>query len=81
MDLEGLRLSSRSSVKRPKYWLFFQHILLPRMSLASSIVGTMEEPGEQCTVVFALIVTEPGSECVCVCVCVWREVGGAALPP
>jgi len=24
----------------------------------------MEEPGEQCTVVFALIVTEPASECV-----------------
>ncbi len=28
--------------------------------------GIMEEPGEQCTVVFALIVTEPASECVCV---------------
>jgi hypothetical protein len=27
---------------------------------------TIEEPGEQCTVVFALIVTEPASECVCV---------------
>jgi hypothetical protein len=26
----------------------------------------MEEPGEQCTVVFKLIVTEPASECVCV---------------
>jgi hypothetical protein len=25
----------------------------------------MEEPGEQCTVVFALIVTEHASECVC----------------
>jgi hypothetical protein len=25
---------------------------------------TIEEPGEQCTVVFALIVTEPASECV-----------------
>ncbi len=25
----------------------------------------MEESGEQCTVVFALIVTEPASECVC----------------
>ncbi len=36
------------------------------MFLAASIVGTMEEPGEQCTVVFALIVTEPATECVCV---------------
>ena len=26
----------------------------------------MEEHGKQCTVVFALIVTEPASECVCV---------------
>jgi hypothetical protein len=25
----------------------------------------MEEPGEQCTVVFALIATEQASECVC----------------
>jgi hypothetical protein len=25
----------------------------------------MEEPGEQVTVVFALIVTEPACECVC----------------
>ncbi len=31
----------------------------------------MEEPGEQCTIVFALFVTEPASECV------W----GAAIPP
>ncbi len=28
-------------------------------------VSTMEEPEEQDTVVFALIVTEPASECVC----------------
>ncbi len=28
----------------------------------------MEEPGEQWTVVFALIVTEPASGCVCLCV-------------
>jgi hypothetical protein len=28
--------------------------------------GSMEEPGEQCTVVFALIVTELASECVSV---------------
>jgi hypothetical protein len=27
---------------------------------------TIEEPGEQCTVVFALIVTEPASQCECV---------------
>jgi hypothetical protein len=32
----------------------------------------MEEPREQFTVVFALIVTKPASECVYVCVCVWR---------
>jgi hypothetical protein len=32
----------------------------------------MEEPGEQFIVVFALIVTEPSSECVC--------VGGGATP-
>jgi hypothetical protein len=31
------------------------------------------EPGEQCPVVFALLVTEPASECVC--------VGGGASPP
>jgi hypothetical protein len=37
----------------------------------------MEEPGNQCTVVFALIVTEPASECVCV----WREAGAAKPPP
>ncbi len=30
------------------------------------MVNTMEEPGEQHTVVFALIVTEPASEFVCV---------------
>jgi hypothetical protein len=32
----------------------------------------MEELGEQCTVVFALIVTKPASECVCV----WGVGGG-----
>jgi hypothetical protein len=26
---------------------------------------SMGESGEQCTVVFALLVTEPASECVC----------------
>jgi hypothetical protein len=36
--------------------------------------GIMEEPGEQCTVVFALIVTEPDGEYVCV-------EGGDATPP
>jgi hypothetical protein len=35
----------------------------------------MEEPGEQCIVVFALIVTEPAS------VCVFEEVGCAPPPP
>jgi hypothetical protein len=38
----------------------------------------MEESGEQCTVVFALIVTEPGSECVQVHVC--AEGGGCCTP-
>ncbi len=33
----------------------------------------MEEPGEQCTVVFALIVMEPASKCVC--------GGGGVAPP
>jgi hypothetical protein len=36
----------------------------------------MEEPGEQYTVVFALIVTEPANECLCVCVCVCVCGGG-----
>jgi hypothetical protein len=35
----------------------------------------MEEPGEQCTVVFALIVTGLASKCVCVC-----GGGGVATP-
>ncbi len=30
----------------------------------SSVYNIMEEPGEQCTVVFALIDTQPASECV-----------------
>jgi hypothetical protein len=33
----------------------------------------MEEPGERCTVAFALIVTEQASECVC--------EGGVLHPP
>jgi hypothetical protein len=37
--------------------------------------GTMEESREQCTVVFALIVTKPASECVCL----W--MAGVAVPP
>ncbi len=38
----------------------------------------MEESGEKCTVVFALIVTEPASECMCV-----RGGGGGGVyePP
>ena len=31
---------------------------------SKKIVSRMEEPGEQCTVVFALIITEPTSKCV-----------------
>ncbi len=38
------------------------------------IVESIEESGEQCTVVFASIVTEPASERVCVC-------GGGGHPP
>ncbi len=38
----------------------------------------MEEPGEQCIVVFALIVTEPVSECVYV---EGMEGGGVNLQP
>ncbi len=35
-------------------------------SIASRLFPRIiEEPGEQCTVVFALILTEPASECVC----------------
>jgi hypothetical protein len=33
--------------------------------ISLSTVKDMEEPGEQCTVVFALIVTEPARRCVC----------------
>ncbi len=37
----------------------------------------MEEPGEQCTVVVALIVPEPASECECM----WRGWGGRGCDP
>ncbi len=39
----------------------------------------MEEPGEQSTVVFALIEPEPASECVCVCM--EGVEGGGLLHP
>ncbi len=44
-------------------------------SMASFSIYTVyhEEPGEQCTVVFELIVTEPASECT---VCVYGGDGG-----
>jgi hypothetical protein len=38
----------------------------------------MEEPGEQCIVVFALSVTEPASECV---YSMWREGVFSTHPP
>ncbi len=46
------------------------HGLLKRLKIRAQDwvqlwVGPMEEPGEQCTVVFALIGTELASECVC----------------
>jgi hypothetical protein len=41
-----------------------------------SLLLTMEEPREQCIVVFALFVPDPTSECVCVCVCVCVEGAG-----
>ncbi len=37
---------------------------------STEMAENMEGPRGQCTVVFALIVTGPASECV-VCVCVW----------
>ncbi len=37
----------------------------------TSVRTSMAESGEQRTVVFALIVAEPASECVCVCVWGW----------
>jgi hypothetical protein len=40
----------------------------------------MEESGEQCTVVFALIDTEP-AECLCVCVTGERRWGLLYPPP
>jgi hypothetical protein len=40
----------------------------------------MEEPGEQCTVVFAPIVTVPASECY-VCVCGGGAGVAIPLPP
>jgi hypothetical protein len=36
-----------------------------RIQVRESWVSPVEEPGEQCTVVFALLVTEPAGECVC----------------
>ncbi len=37
----------------------------PKKTTAKSLfIYSLEEPGEQCIVVFALIVTEPASECV-----------------
>ncbi len=42
----------------------------------SSFVLTMDEYGEQCTIVFALIFTEPAREFVCMCV----EGGWGAEP-
>ncbi len=45
------------------------------MRQCATRVQPMEEPGEQCNVVFALIVTEPAGEWLCVCVC----GGGGAL--
>jgi hypothetical protein len=41
----------------------------------------MEEPGEQCVVVFVLIVTEPASDCVSVYGRGGGRGGGVALTP
>jgi hypothetical protein len=40
-------------------------VLLSSWRSAEESVYTMEEPGELCIVVFALIVTEPATECMC----------------
>jgi hypothetical protein len=44
--------------------------------LRSRIMCAMKEPGEQCTVVFALIVTYPASDCERL----WREEEGVSTP-
>ena len=43
-------------------------------------VWTIEERGEQCTVVFASIVKKPPGKCVCVCVCVFFFGGDGRQP-
>jgi hypothetical protein len=48
------------------------------VSLLVTLGKSIEEPVEQCTVVFALIVTEPASESVCFC---GGSGGEDATPP
>jgi hypothetical protein len=61
--------------------LFFQYLLIkgacvPARTKRVERQRNRDDSGEQSTVVFALIVTEPASECVCV---EWG--GGVALSP
>jgi len=42
-------------------------INLAKLGEKKTFKMAVEKSGEQCTVVFAGIVTEPASECVCVC--------------
>ncbi len=49
-----------------KYMKIFLACSVHILTNSTFIVETKEESGEQCIVVFALIVAEPASECVCV---------------
>ncbi len=51
--------------------------LMRTFTCCSTFPYDMDEPGERCTVVFALIVTEPA----CNCVCGGGGEGGVAAPP
>ncbi len=54
------------------------HVVFPPLSVAAAALGTHGGNWEeQCTVVFALIVTEPVSEYVCV----WGGGRGSLYPP
>jgi hypothetical protein len=48
-----------------------------RICSAFQLILSMEEPGEQCNIVFVVIITEPASECVCV----WGKGGNHTPPP
>jgi hypothetical protein len=63
-SIQNARLSVKSSESGPPTPSpASKRVLLP--PFWSKRAETMEEPGEHCTVVFALIVMEPAGECVC----------------